>query len=93
VTSRRSDASFRAGRLSNHVSEEFSELLQDGKLTFHTLSFLGKKKKRGEDSKKSQVERVVRHPVSPLPVVCPGQVQGALEWAPGAGACMVCTFL
>lgn len=36
------------------------------------------------------MEWEARHPVSPLQVVSPGQVQGAFHWAPGAGACLVC---
>lgn len=44
MTSGRSDASFKAGKLLNHIPEGFFELLLDCKLTFHTLSFLEKKK-------------------------------------------------
>lgn len=62
----------------------------------HSLSFLKKEKKKtkkgrgGGGGGKSQVEWEARHPVSPLQVVSPGQVQGAFHWAPGAGACLVC---
>lgn len=87
MTSRGSDASFRAGRLSNHVSEGFFVQLLYGKLTFHTHSLLKQEKR---ENQKSQVEWEARHPVSPLQVVSPGHLHGAFNWAPGAGDCKVC---
>lgn len=86
MTSRRLDASFKLGRLSNCISEELFELWLDGKIAFHTLSFFCLQKKKRET--KSQVE--ARHPVSLLPVASLGQQ--AFNWALGVGACVVCAW-